>query len=229
MNLPPRTRESERAPDRLGAKVLNETQGFYAKQDYIAQFERDLFKQGKLDAFKAIYAEESGVSWEDHLDDIDTIENDTFARAYAKFFNKSEDEGLRFFDRLREKYRLSVEAFGERLADYLKTLPIGARINFFVDEVGQFIGRRSKLMLNLQTIAETLATKCDGRAWIFVTSQGNIETVMVSWRTPGGTTSSSMPRSSCTSSTCSRSVLSSCPSTMPLPGSMPPPYPDHAC
>lgn len=160
------------------AKVLNETQGFYAKQDYIAQFERDLFKQGKLDAFKALYAEESGATWEAHLDDIDTIENDTFARVYAKFFGKPEDEGLRFFDRLREKYRLSVEALGDRVADYLATLPKGARVNFFVDEVGQFIGRRSKLMLNLQTIAETLSTKCDGRAWIFVTSQGNLESVI---------------------------------------------------
>ena len=33
------------------------------------------------------------------------------------------------------------------------------RLNFFVDEVGQFIGRNSKLMLNLQTIVETLSTK----------------------------------------------------------------------
>jgi len=28
-----------------------------------------------------------------------------------------------------------------------------------VDEVGQFIGQNSKLMLNLQTLAETLATR----------------------------------------------------------------------
>lgn len=160
------------------AKVLNEAQGFYSKQDYIAQFERDLFKQGKLDTFKDLYAKESGSSWEQHLDDIDTIENDTFARVYAKFYDKTEEEGLKFFDRLREKYKLSVEGLADRVKDYMETLPPGARINFFVDEVGQFIGRRSKLMLNLQTIAETLSTKCDGRAWIFVTSQGNIESVI---------------------------------------------------
>lgn len=160
------------------AKVLNETQGFYAKQDYIAQFERGLAKEGKLDDFKKLYETESGFSWQEHLDDIDTIENDTFARVYAKFFNKTEEEGLRFFDRLREKYKLSIEEFADRVKDYLDTLPAGARVNFFVDEVGQFIGRRSKLMLNLQTIAETLATKCDGRAWIFVTSQGDLEKVL---------------------------------------------------
>ena len=31
----------------------------------------------------------------------------------------------------------------------------GYRLNFFVDEVGQFIGSNTKLMLNLQTIAES--------------------------------------------------------------------------
>jgi hypothetical protein len=160
------------------AKVLNETQGYYAKLDYIAQFERGLAKDGVLDDFKKAYQEESGSAWEDHLDDIDVLENETFARVYARFFNKSEDEGLKLFDRLREKHRLSVEAFADRVKDYLDTLPSGTRVNFFVDEVGQFIGRRSRLMLNLQTIAETLATRCDGRAWIFVTSQGDIEAVI---------------------------------------------------
>jgi hypothetical protein len=33
-------------------------------------------------------------------------------------------------------------------------------------------------MLNLQTVAETLGTVCDGRAWIFVTSQADLEGVL---------------------------------------------------
>ena len=52
------------------------------------------------------------------------------------------------------------------------------RLNFFVDEVGQFIGSNTRLMLNLQTIAESLHTKCQGRAWMFVTSQEDMEKVI---------------------------------------------------
>ena len=52
------------------------------------------------------------------------------------------------------------------------------RLNFFVDEVGQFIGSNTKLMLNLQTIAESLNTKCAGRAWVFVTSQEDMDKVI---------------------------------------------------
>ena len=41
-------------------------------------------------------------------------------------------------------------------------------------------------MLNLQTIAETLATICDGRAWLFVTSQANLEGVLGSYKGMAG-------------------------------------------
>ena len=49
------------------------------------------------------------------------------------------------------------------------------RLNFFVDEVGQYIAENIKLMTNLQTIAESLATKCRGRAWIVVTAQEDMD------------------------------------------------------
>ena len=39
------------------------------------------------------------------------------------------------------------------------------RLIFLVDEVGQFIGGDSHLMLNLQTITEDLGTMCGGRAF----------------------------------------------------------------
>ncbi len=52
------------------------------------------------------------------------------------------------------------------------------RLNFFVDEAGQFIGSNAQLMLNLQTIAETLNSKCEGRAWVFVTSQEDMDKVV---------------------------------------------------
>ena len=159
-------------------KVLNEAQGYYAKEDYVANFERYLDKKGDLKRFKETYAEISGASWEEHVEDIDTIENDTFAKVYAQFFGKSQEEGERYFDRAREKYKLSIEDFADRVKDYLDTLDPGSRVNFFVDEIGQFIGKDSKLMLNLQTIVETLSTVCEGRAWVFVTSQGDLKKIL---------------------------------------------------
>ena len=36
------------------------------------------------------------------------------------------------------------------------------------------MGDNTKLMLNLQTIVETLATVCKGQAWVVVTSQSAV-------------------------------------------------------
>ena len=45
---------------------------------------------------------------------------------------------------------------------YLDGRGEGHRIIFLVDEVGQFIGTDTHLMLNLQTITEELGTVCKG-------------------------------------------------------------------
>lgn len=159
-------------------KVLNELQGYYAKQGHIARFEYDLDSRGELAAFREAYAKQSGRSWEHDLPVIETLENETFAEVYSKHFGKAYDEGLRLFDRLRANYRVSIEDFGDRVKAYLDTQGPTFRLNFFVDEVGQFIGEDTQRMLNLQTVAETLSTKCNGRAWVIVTSQGDLRSVL---------------------------------------------------
>ena len=45
-------------------KVFDEACGYYGKQAYIAQFERDLDGRGILSSFKAAYTEVSGKDWE---------------------------------------------------------------------------------------------------------------------------------------------------------------------
>ena len=64
------------------------------------------------------------------------------------------------------------------IKDYVDKQDPGFRLNFFVDEVGQYIADNSKLMVNLQTIAESFATKCKGQAWIMVTSQEDLSKVV---------------------------------------------------
>lgn len=163
-------------------KVLNELRGYYAKQGHIAEFECDLDSRGELEDFKKTYADISGRSWEEDLPVIETLENETFAKAYSKHSGQSYEECLKLFDRKRESYKVSIQSFAERVKAYIDKQVPGFRLNFFVDEVGQFIGQDSKLMLNLQTVTETLATVCKGRAWVFITSQGDLQKVLGKFR-----------------------------------------------
>src|SRR5699024_6574684 len=45
-------------------------------------------------------------------------------------------------------------------------------------EIGQYIGDRRDLMLNLQTVTENLGALCEGRAWVIVTSQESIDSIV---------------------------------------------------
>ena len=56
--------------------------------------------------------------------------------------------------------------------------PPGFRLNFFVDEAGQFIGQQRSRLLNLQTVVESLASATDGRATVFITSQADLEGIL---------------------------------------------------
>ncbi len=159
-------------------KVFNEMQGFYPKQPYIAQFERDLSRKGQFDQFRAEFEEEAGESWESGRETAHGLDADPFAKAYSKVVGTTEEEGLKVLDRYHDTYRLDIEGFAAMVKDYIDTQEPGFRLNFFVDEVGQYIADNSKLMVNLQTIAESLSTKCQGRSWILVTSQEDMSTVV---------------------------------------------------
>jgi hypothetical protein len=159
-------------------KVLNELQGYYGKQGYIARFEHDLDVRGDFAPFKETYLKVNGATWEKDREAIATARKAAFANAYAAHFKVPETEASNLMRQVREDYRVSIESFAEMVKDYIARQPPGFRLNFFVDEVGQFIGQDSKLMLNLQTVAETLGTVCNGRAWVFVTSQADLEGVL---------------------------------------------------
>ena len=163
-------------------KVLNELQGYYGKQGYIAKFEHDLDTRNEFLPFQETYQRVNGSTWQQDREAVATARKSAFGKAYAAHFGVSADEGLHLLRQVREDYRVSIESFAQMVRDYINKQPPGFRLNFFVDEVGQFIGQDSKLMLNLQTVAETLGTVCNGRAWVFVTSQADLEGVLGAFR-----------------------------------------------
>ena len=78
---------------------------------------------------------------------------------------------------------LTIENFCKWVKAYLDKQGRDHRLIFLVDEVGQFIGSDTHLMLNLQTITEDLGTICQGRAWVVVTSQEDIDAVLGEMKT----------------------------------------------
>jgi hypothetical protein len=157
-------------------KVFDESCGYYGKQPYIAQFERQLDEDGLLDAFMTAFESLEPKGWEwarsgrvhRFVSQVD--------QAYHAATGQSV-EGI--IDRFRGDYKLSIEDFAHQIDNYVRRHPDkDFRLNFFVDEVGQYIADNTKLMTNLQTIAESLATTSRGRAWVIVTAQEDMDSVV---------------------------------------------------
>lgn len=158
-------------------KVFDETCGYYGKQGHIAQFERDLDSRGLYEPFKTAYQTLAGKSWHKGREQA-LLEGKNIAKAYADVTSGDESAALGILDKYRSQYRVSIEDFAEQVSAYIERQPAEFRLNFFVDEVGQYVADNVKLMTNLQTVAESLATKCRGRAWVIVTAQEDMASVV---------------------------------------------------
>jgi hypothetical protein len=158
-------------------KVFDEMCGYYGKQGHIAQFERDLDSRGLYESFKAAYGDIAGIDWSKGREQA-LLESQNIAAAYAKITGSPEGSAAGILDKYRSQYRVSIEDFAEQVKAYVDRQGPAFRLNFFADEVGQYIAGNVKLMTNLQTIAESLATKCRGRSWIIVTAQEEMDTVL---------------------------------------------------
>lgn len=154
-------------------KIFDESRGYYGNQGHIARFERDLDSRGQYAQFKEAFERLAGIPWSQGREQS-ALEAGNIDKAFAEV-NATESPGI--IRQYSASYSVSIEDFADEVATWLDSQPAGFRLNFFVDEVGQFVGNNTQLMLNLQTIAESLATKCQGRAWIFVTSQEDMEKV----------------------------------------------------
>jgi hypothetical protein len=155
-------------------RVFNEKLGYSGDAPHVAEMERHLVSKDAYDSFKAAFADRNGSTWDAERDAVDFLRDDV-VYALAKALKQSEASAAAWFDNARETYRINIEGLARLIRDYLATKPAGHRIVFLVDEVGQFIGNNTQLMLTLQTIAEQLGTLCQGRAWVIVTSQEDID------------------------------------------------------
>ena len=158
-------------------KVFNETCGYYGKQGYIAQFERDLDGRGQFQSFKVAYQALANKPWERGREQA-LLESGNIAKAYVQITGEDPALAKGILDKYRMQYSVSIDDFGNQVKSWLDKQPANFRLNFFVDEVGQYIADNTKLMTNLQTVAESLATKCQGRAWIIVTAQEDMSDVL---------------------------------------------------
>lgn len=158
-------------------KVFNEMQGFYGANPHIADFERDLFYEGRFEEYKTRYKELTGKEWVDARNRFG-FRQDGFVETIVNMGIMSEEAARNLCEKAFTPYSISIEQFAEMVRQYAEKKGKNHHVVFLVDEIGQYIGEDSRLMLNLQTVTEDLGTACKGKAWIIVTSQQDIDSVI---------------------------------------------------
>lgn len=142
----------------------------YSRNLKVAAFERRLKKDGRYDEFLTVFKDQTGgQTWDTYRNDdlvVDSLIPEIAHQMYPTLFKTSSSfttesgEIIRFEnDRVEEMLEIAREATGKEY------------IIFIVDEVGQYVGSRQNLILNLDGLAKNLKTIGDGKVWIIGTAQ----------------------------------------------------------
>ena len=157
-------------------RVFNEMLGFCGAIPHLADLERKLSGEGKYETFKANFEEATGNPWEEARNDFDFIQDDVVDVLSDMGF-MSVEAARNWCEKATGHYDISIEDFAKLVKRYIDRKGNNHHVVFLVDEIGQYIGDDTKLMLNLQTVTEDLGRICNGKAWVIVTSQQDIDSI----------------------------------------------------
>src|SRR5690625_2878805 len=162
---------------RVLLKVFYEHRGYYGDNPVVAELEKYLDEEGSLEAFKDKYETVAEEPW---LNRRHSFYFDTHyvKEALINAIDMTEEAVDNWLNYGAENIEVSIEKFAHDVKKYIDTKEPNFHLVFLIDEIGQYIGDRRDLMLNLQTVTENLGAICGGRAWVMVTSQESIDSIV---------------------------------------------------
>ena len=161
--------------------VFFEHRGFYGEDFKIARLENHIEDLGKTEEFRAVFERISGTPWVNARKKYSFVADD-IVDTMQEVLDMSDTAAWNWMDEAKD-IAFSIEEFADIVNAYIEKRRAETgkdfRLLFMADEIGQFIGSDVNLMLNLQTLVETLGNTCQGRAWVMVTSQEAIDDIVM--------------------------------------------------
>lgn len=150
--------------------AFNEMKGLCGSKPWIAALEEKLIQEKVYETFKNSFEEFSGKCWEEGRENF-YFEKDSVIKALIRSADISEASARTWCEKCEEDFNLNIENFAAKVREYCENKGENHHVVFLVDEIGQYMGKDTKLLLNLQTVVEELAVKCQGKCWVIVTAQ----------------------------------------------------------
>ena len=161
---------------RVFAKTFYNHQGFFGENLKVAKLEQYIEQQGKTDEFRRVFEEKKGMPW------VDSRKAFAFNGKYiiptlVEVLDMSEEDAKAWFND-KSATEFSIAQLVEDIKDYLNTKPNNFRLLFMVDEVGQYVGTDTDMLLNLQSLVEKIGSECGGKVWVVCTGQEAIDEII---------------------------------------------------
>lgn len=157
---------------------LNAKRGYNKTNIAVALLiEKRLDQKGQLAAFRDRVKEVVGEEWTS-----ETVTNHIQLKLgkiidiAAEFDSDIDKETLR--TAIKSDRDFTIEELVAELKAYIQTKPDDYRLVFLMDEVSQYIGNNTDLLLNLQTIVEGFGEHLQNKVWVVCTAQQDLSNLV---------------------------------------------------
>ena len=161
---------------RVFAKMFYNHLGFYGENLKVAMLEYYIEQSGKTEEFRRVFEQKKGKSW------VDTRRAFAFNGKFIiptlmEVLDMSEDDAKKWFND-KTATELSIAQLVRDIKEYVDRKPKNFRLLFMIDEVGQYVGTDTDMLLNLQSLTEKLGSECGGKVWVVCTGQEAIDEII---------------------------------------------------
>ncbi len=161
---------------RVFAKMFYNYLGFYGENLKVAKLEQFIAKRGKTDEFRRVFEDKNGQSWLSSRDAFAFFEDDV-VESLMEILGMSETAARNWFDGT-ETVEMSIAQLVSEMKEYVDSRPANFRLLFMIDEVGQYVGGDTDLLINLQSLIEKIGSECEGKIWVICTGQEAIDEII---------------------------------------------------
>ena len=161
---------------RVFAKMFYNHLGFFGENLKVAMLERYIDQQGKTEEFRRVFEEKKGKSWLE-MRRAFAFNGKFIIPTLMEVLDMSEEDAQSWF-RDKTATEISIAQLVEDMKVYVDTKPANFRLLFLIDEVGQYVGTDTDMLLNLQSLTEKIGSECEGKIWVICTGQEAIDEII---------------------------------------------------
>lgn len=161
---------------RVFAKMFYNHLGFYGENLKVAMLEHYIEQSNKTEEFRRVFEQKAGKPWVSERR-VFAFKGKYIVPTLMEVLDMSEEDAKNWFNN-KATEEFSIAQLVRDIKEYVDSKPDGFRLLFMIDEVGQYVGTDTDMLLNLQSLTEKIGSECGGKVWMVCTGQEAIDEII---------------------------------------------------